>query len=66
MLDLAPGEPLALVEGFPCLDNLIKMDPFLVSVLDLCVHNLIGGCLFHAIRVDLCWHQLFDDLRGVQ
>ena len=50
----------------PCLDNLIKLDLLLVISLDLCVHNPIGGCLFHAVRVELYWSQLFDDLISVQ
>jgi hypothetical protein len=66
LLDLALGEPLALVDEFPYLDNPIKLDPLLVSALDLCVQDLIGGCLFHAVMVELCWCQLFDNLRGVQ
>jgi hypothetical protein len=37
-----------------------------VSALDLCVHYLISGCLFHAVGVELYWCQLFSDLRGVQ
>jgi hypothetical protein len=62
LLDLAPGEPLALVEELLCLDNSIKLDPLLVSALDLCFHYLISGCLFHAVRVELCWCQLLCDL----
>jgi hypothetical protein len=31
LLNLAPGEPLALVQEFPCFDNSIKMDPLLAS-----------------------------------
>jgi hypothetical protein len=58
LLNLAPGEPLALVQELPCFDDLIKLDPLLASALDLCVHNLIIGCMLHAARVDLCWCQL--------
>jgi hypothetical protein len=54
-LNLASGKPLALVQELPCLDNLIKLDPLLASTLDPCVHYLISGCLFHAVRVELCW-----------
>jgi hypothetical protein len=53
LLDLASGETLALVEEFPCLDNPIKLDPLLVSALDLCVHYLISGFLFHVVMVEL-------------
>jgi hypothetical protein len=41
LLNLAPGEPLALVQELPCFDDSIKMDPLLSSALDLCVHNMI-------------------------
>jgi hypothetical protein len=49
--NLALGEPLALVQELPCLDNLIKLDPLLVSALDMCVHYLISGCMFHVVRL---------------
>ena len=55
LLNLAPGEPLALVQEMPCLNNPIKLDPLLVCVLDLCVHYMISGCMSHAVRVELCW-----------
>jgi hypothetical protein len=41
LLNLAPGEPLALVQELPCFDDSIKLDPLLSSALDLCVHNMI-------------------------
>jgi hypothetical protein len=59
LLNLAPGEPLSLVQELPCFDNPIKLDPLLVSSLDLCVHDMISGFMFHAVRVELCWCQLF-------
>ena len=59
LLNLAPGEPLALVEELPCFDDSIKLDPLLSSALDLCVHNLIIGFLLDAVRVEICWFQLF-------
>jgi hypothetical protein len=59
MLNLALGEPLALVQELPYFDNPIKMDPILESGLDLCVHDLISGFMFHAVRVDLYGCQLF-------
>jgi hypothetical protein len=43
LLNLALGEPLALVQELPCFDNPIKMDPMLESSLDLCVHDMISG-----------------------
>jgi hypothetical protein len=58
LLNLAPGEPLALVQELPCFDDPIKLDPLLSSALDLCIHNMIIGCLLYAVRFDLCWFQL--------
>jgi hypothetical protein len=45
LLNLAPGEPLALVQELPCFDDSIKLDPLLSSSLDLSVHNIIIRCL---------------------
>jgi hypothetical protein len=59
LLNLAPGEPLALVQELPCFDDSIKMDPLLSSALDMCVHNMIIGFLLYAVGVELCWCQLF-------
>jgi hypothetical protein len=59
LLNLVLGEPLALVQELPCFDNLIKLDPLLVSVLDLFVYNIIIGCLLYAFGVELFWCQLF-------
>jgi hypothetical protein len=50
LLNLAPGEPLTLVQELPCFDDSIKLDPLLLSALDLCVHNMIIGCLLYAVR----------------
>jgi hypothetical protein len=58
MLNLALGEPLALVQELPYFDNSIKLDPLLASALDLCVHNMIIGCMLHAVKVEICWCQL--------
>jgi hypothetical protein len=66
LLNLALGEPLTLVQALPDFDNLIKLDPLLASTLDMCVHNLISGCMFHVVRVDLCWCRLFCYPRGIQ
>jgi hypothetical protein len=66
LLNLAPGEPLALVQELPCFDDSIKMDPLLWSYLDLCVHDLITGCLLYAFGVDIYWFQLFFYVLGVQ
>jgi hypothetical protein len=59
LLNLASGEPLALVQELPFFDDSIKLDPLLSSALDLCVHNMIVGFLLYAVRVDLCWCHLF-------
>jgi hypothetical protein len=64
--NLVPGEPLALVQELPCFDNPIKLNPLLASALDLCVQNMISGCMFHEVSVDICLCQLFFYLRGVQ
>jgi hypothetical protein len=66
LLNLASGEPLALVQELPCFDNSIKLDHLLLSALDLCVHNLITGCLLYVVKVDLYWCQLLCYVRGVQ
>jgi hypothetical protein len=59
MLNLALGETLSLVQDLPRFDNMIKLKLLLVSTLDLCFHDLISGCLFHEVRVELCRCQLF-------
>jgi hypothetical protein len=58
LLNLALGEPLALVQELPFFDDWINLDPFLSSALDMCVHNMIIGFLLHVFRVDICWFQL--------
>jgi hypothetical protein len=55
LLNLAPGEPLALVQELPCFDNSIKLDPLLLSALDMCVHNIIIGFILYEVEVELCW-----------
>jgi hypothetical protein len=59
LLNLAPGEPLALVSEMPCFDDSIKLDPLMSSALDLCVENMIIGCLLYVFGVEICWYQLF-------
>jgi hypothetical protein len=59
LLNLAPGEPLALVQELPFFHDSIKLDPLLSSALDMCFHNLIIGCFLYAVRVELYWFQLF-------
>jgi hypothetical protein len=53
LLNLASGEPLALVQELPFFDDSIKLDPLLSSTLDLCVHNMIIGFLLNAFGC--CW-----------
>ena len=53
LLNLASGEPLSLVQEMPCFDNPIKLDPMLAIALDLCVHDLIIGFLFHVVKFEL-------------
>jgi hypothetical protein len=59
LLDLASGEPLALVQELPCFDNSIKLDPMLVSALDLFFHNMITRCMLYVVGVEFYWFQLF-------
>jgi hypothetical protein len=66
LLNLAPGEPLTLVQELPYFDNSIKLNILVVSALDLCFHDIIIGCLFHAVTIELFWCQLLCYLRGVQ
>jgi hypothetical protein len=58
LLNLTSGEPLALVQELPYFDDSIKLDPLMSSALDLCVHNMIVGCLLYVVGVELCWCQL--------
>jgi hypothetical protein len=58
LLNLASGEPLALVQELPDFDNSINLDPLLVSSIEPFVHNMIIGCMLYAFEVDLCWCQL--------
>jgi hypothetical protein len=50
LLNLAPSEPLALVQELPLFDNSIKLDPLLVSALDKFFHNMIIGCMHSDLR----------------
>ena len=51
LLNLVPGEPLALVQDLASFDNPKQLDLLLVSVLDLHVHDIICGVMFHAVWV---------------
>jgi hypothetical protein len=59
LLNLAPNEPLSLVQDMHYFDNPIKLDPLLVSSLDLCVHDLTSVCFFYVVRVKIFWFQFF-------
>jgi hypothetical protein len=59
LLNLAPGEPLALVQELPCFENSIKLDPLLMGSLEMFVQNMITGFLLYAVKVEICWCQLF-------
>jgi hypothetical protein len=55
LLNLAPSEPLALVQELPHFDNMIKLKLLLASSIDLCVHDLITGCnIPRSIDLDIC------------
>ena len=51
LLNLVPSEPLTLVQDFANFDNLIKLDLLLEIVLDLHVHDMISGGMFHVVWV---------------
>jgi hypothetical protein len=53
LLNLAPGEPLGLVQELPCFDNSIKLDHLIDSAHDLFLHSLIIGFLLYAVGVEL-------------
>jgi hypothetical protein len=59
LLNLASGEPRALVQELPCFDDSIKFNPLLSSALDISVHNMIIGFLLYAVGVELSWCQFF-------
>ena len=51
LLNLVPGEPLALVQELASFDNPIQLDLLSASVLDLHVHDTVYGGLFHVVWV---------------
>jgi hypothetical protein len=60
---LAPGEPLALVQELPFFDDSIKMDPLLLSALDLCVPDILAYFLLNFWPIEMFmqhFHYLFD------
>jgi hypothetical protein len=59
ILNLAMGEPIALVQELSYFDNSIKLDPLLASALDIFVNNVIIECMLYAVRVEIYCFQLF-------
>ena len=55
---MALSEPLALVQELPYFDNPINLNPILVSALNVSVHDLINGCLFHVVGAELSRYKL--------
>jgi hypothetical protein len=55
LLNLAPSEPLALVQELPCFDDSLKLDTLIENDLDMFVYNVINGFLLYVVWVDLCW-----------
>ena len=51
LLNLVPGEPLALVQELASFDNPIQLDVLLVSALYFHVPDTICGGLFHTVWV---------------
>jgi hypothetical protein len=59
LLNLAPGEPLSLVQELPYFDDSIKLDHLLSSSLDLYVYSLFIRFLLDEVELDIYWCQLF-------
>jgi hypothetical protein len=53
MLNLAPSEPLGLVQELPYFDNPIKLNPLLESALHLCIYYMINVFMFHSVMVKI-------------
>jgi hypothetical protein len=62
LLNLTPGEPLALVKKFPYFDDPIELDVLLVGALHLGVHDPINYFLFNAVKIELCRGQVLDHI----
>jgi hypothetical protein len=65
-VNLAPVEPLSLVQELSFFENSIKLDHLLPCFLDLFVNNMIIGFLLYAVMVEIYWFQLLCYLLGVQ
>jgi hypothetical protein len=63
LLNLTPGEPLALMKKLPCFDDPIEFDSLLVGVLCLGVHDLINCHMFDAGRIEFCRGQLLGHIQ---
>jgi hypothetical protein len=55
LLNLTPGEPLALMKKFPCFDNLIELDGKFEGVIFLGVHDVIKCPMFVAVKNEFLW-----------
>ena len=66
LLNLICGNPFSLVEYLAYFDHPIELDILVAGSLDLFVHNVINGALFHAFMVELYRFQLLWYLRCVQ
>lgn len=66
MLNLVPGEPLAMVKELTCFNNPIQLDPLLASVLDLCVNDIISCGMFDVAGVEICWCHLLSNVECVE
>jgi hypothetical protein len=51
-MNLTSGEPLSLLNKFPCFDNPIELDVLLASSLNLGVHDLINHRLLNAFKIE--------------
>jgi hypothetical protein len=65
LLNLTPGEPLALMKKLPCFDDPIEFDCLLVGVLCLGVHDSINCHMFDVGRIEFYRGQLLGCTRSV-
>jgi hypothetical protein len=66
LLNLTPGEPLALMKKLPCFDDPIELDVLLVGALHLEVHDPINCRMFNAFEIEFCRGQVLDHVQSVQ
>jgi len=58
LLNLAPGEPIALVKKLPYFEKLVELYVLLVSILCFGVHDIIHYKLLNELRIEFYGHQL--------